>query len=145
VRLKIMADLGSSIPSQIAAVRLLAETGRLRRARRRELAARYRELTARLAARLPEWMWTPPSGGLSLWVRLPRGSAEEFAAVALQHGVSVVPGSLTSPDGSFSDHLRLPFVLEPRVIREGVERLARAWASYAPTPRREPRTLDVLV
>jgi DNA-binding transcriptional MocR family regulator len=144
-RLKIMADLGSSVLSQAAAVRLLEDADGVRKLRRREIAARFQELTAQLSRLLPDWTWFPPAGGLSLWVRLPRGSAEEFVAVALRHGVSVVPGSLASPDGGGSDHLRLPFVLEPRAMTEGVERLARAWKAYVPGPGTPVRSLDVLV
>jgi len=60
--------------------------------------------------------------------------------------VSVVPGPLASPDGSFADHLRLPFVLDRKPMEEGVMRLSRAWAAYTssnvPAAR---RSLDVLV
>jgi len=59
--------------------------------------------------------------------------------------VSIVPGPLTSPDGSFSDHLRLPFVLGKEEMREGIERLARAWDVYAAKAGRERASLDVLV
>lgn len=65
--------------------------------------------------------------------------------MALRYGVSVLPGAVTSPSGRFTDHLRLPFVLEGAAIREGVDRLARAWRGYAPAARREGRRLGVLV
>jgi DNA-binding transcriptional MocR family regulator len=87
----------------------------------------------------------PPAGGLSLWAKLPRGNADEFAQVALRHGVSVVPGSLASPEGGASDHLRLPFVLDAESMEEGIVRLARAWAAYGASARRERASLDVLV
>jgi DNA-binding transcriptional MocR family regulator len=73
------------------------------------------------------------------------GAAGEFAQVALRHGVSVVPGPLASPDGSFADHLRLPFVLGPEEMEEGIRRLARAWKAYSPTSRRARASLGVLV
>jgi aspartate/methionine/tyrosine aminotransferase len=50
--------------------------------------------------------------------------------VALRHGVAVVPGGLASPSGSMREYLRMPFLLEPEAMAEGVRRLARAWASY---------------
>ncbi len=144
-RRKIMADLGGSVLSQLAAVRLLARAGQMREIRRREIRERFDWLTRLLAKHLPEWTWTPAAGGLSLWVRLPRGNADQFAQVALRHGVSVVPGSLASPDGGFADHLRLPFVLDREPMEEGVRRLAGAWAAYAASARRERASLDVLV
>ncbi len=145
-RLKIMADLGGSVLSQLAALKLLARAERVKQKRRAQVRERFDLLTGLLARHLPEWEWTPPAGGLSLWVRLPRGDANEFAQLALRHGVSVVPGPLTSPDGGFADHLRLPFVLDSKPMEEGVMRLSRAWSAYAArdsVPAR--RSLDVLV
>jgi DNA-binding transcriptional MocR family regulator len=144
-RRKIMADLGGSVLSQLAAVRLLERAGHMREIRKREIRERFDWLTGLLGKHLPEWTWQPAAGGLSLWVRLPRGNADQFAQVALRHGVSVVPGSLASPDGGFADHLRLPFVLDRQPMEEGVRRLASAWSAYAVTARRERASLDVLV
>jgi DNA-binding transcriptional MocR family regulator len=144
-RLKIMADLGGSLIGQLVAVRLLAEAERVRAARRREMRERLDRLTRLLTRHLPGWSWTPPAGGLSLWVKLPRGDANTFAQVALRHGVAVVPGTLASPEGSFGDRLRMPFVLEAEPMREGVERLARAWEAYAGGEARRRRAAGVLV
>jgi DNA-binding transcriptional MocR family regulator len=130
-RLKIMADLGGSLIGQLVAVRLLAETERVRAVRRREMRERLARLTGLLSKHLPEWTWVEPAGGLSLWVKLPRGDASTFAQVALRHGVAVVPGTLASPSGGCADRLRVPYVLEAGPMREGVERLARAWDAYA--------------
>ncbi len=144
-RLKIMADLGGSPIGQLVAVRLLAEAERVRASRRREMRERLDRLTKLLARHLPDWQWTPPAGGLSLWVKLPRGDADTFAQVALRHGVAVVPGTLASPDGEFGDRLRIPFVLEAAPMREGVERLARAWEAYAGGESKRRRAAGVLV
>jgi DNA-binding transcriptional MocR family regulator len=144
-RLKIIADLGGSLLSQLAAVKLLARADKVKQIRRRQVRERFERLTGLLSRHLPDWTWVPPSGGLSLWVKLPEGAASEFAQVALRHGVSVVPGPLASPDGGFNDHLRLPYVLGPEQMEEGVRRLARAWEVYAPSPRRSRASLGVLV
>jgi len=142
-RLKIMADLGGSLVGQLGAVRLLAQADRVRQARRREMRERLDLLTRLLRKHLPSWKWTAPAGGLSLWVELPRGDADAFAQLALRHGVAVVPGTLASPTGGWGDRLRLPFVLDPGPMTEGVERLARAWGAYAPGQR--SRAASVLV
>jgi len=144
-RLKIIADLGGSLLSQLAAVKLLARADKVKQMRRRQVRERFERLTQLLSRHLPGWTWIPPSGGLSMWVKLPAGAASEFAQVALRHGVSVVPGPLASPDGGFDDHLRLPYVLGAEQMEEGVRRLARAWEIYAPSPRRARASLDVLV
>lgn len=143
--LKSMADLGSSVLSQAAAIQLFQDVDRIRAVRRREIAERLERLAGELSGRLPSWSFQRPAGGLSLWVRLPHGSAAEFARIALRHGVSLLPGSVASPEGRFADCLRLPFVLEADKIQEGVERLARAWDAYAPPSNRERRRLGVLV
>ncbi len=144
-KFKIMADLGASLVGQLVAARLLPEAARVRQARRREIRERLDRLTKLLARHLPDWSWAMPAGGLSLWVKLPHGDANEFAQVALRHGVSVVPGPLASPDGGCADRLRLPYVLDAGPMTEGVERLARAWSAYSAATRKEKADLGVLV
>jgi DNA-binding transcriptional MocR family regulator len=144
-RLKIMADLGGSLIGQLVAVRLLAEAERVRAMRRREMRERLERLTSLLSRLLPEWTWIEPAGGLTLWVKLPRGDASTFAQVALRHGVAVVPGALASPGGGCADRLRVPYVLEAGPMREGVERLARAWEAYAGGESKRRRAAGVLV
>lgn len=146
--LKVMSDLGNSPISQSVAARLMRRLPEIRARRRDELAERFETLAAELSARLPEWAWDPPLGGMSIWVRLPRGNAEEFAPIAQRHGVAILPGSLFSPSNGFSEYVRLPFCLEPREIRDGVRRLARAWKAYVPARAREgspTRPLNVVV
>lgn len=142
-RLKILTDLGCSILSQIAAVELLSRIDTIRRARRREVRTKYGRMARLLKTLLPSWSWTPPAGGLSLWVRLPHGDATGFAQVALRHGVAVVPGPLASPDSGGADRLRLPFVHEAETMTEGMQRLARAWRAYSPEARPERTSLIV--
>jgi DNA-binding transcriptional MocR family regulator len=144
-RLKIMADLGGSLVGQLGAVRLLAQSDRVKQARRREMRERLDGLTKLLGRNLPSWTWEAPAGGLSLWVKLPQGDANAFAQVALRHGVAVVPGTLASATGGCADRLRIPFVLDAVPMREGVERLARAWAAYAGPATRRSRVASVLV
>ncbi|MEO8190113.1 MAG: PLP-dependent aminotransferase family protein [Acidobacteriota bacterium] len=130
-RRKAMEDLGSSLPGQMMAVQLLEKRAAVADLRRRQVEQRLDALARGLARRLPDWTWKRPAGGLTLWVRLPRGQGSEFAQVASRHGVSVLPGPVCSPTNTFADHLRLAFVPEPEEIAEGVDRLARAWEKYA--------------
>ena len=142
-RLKVVADLSGSVIGQSLAARLLPRREEVVRLRRRQLVARLERLTGLLREELPEWSWAPPKGGLSLWLRLPTPSAEDLARVAPRHGVSIVPGPVNSPSGGCADRVRLPFVLEERLLAEGVARLARAWRAC-----REPageRRLGVIV
>jgi DNA-binding transcriptional MocR family regulator len=144
-RLKAVVDLGGSLPAQLMATRLLGAFDELQAARRTILVERCAAACTLLRALLPTWSWEQPQGGLCLWVRLPYGSAAEFAQVALRFGVSIVAGPVASADGSFADYLRLPFGRPPAEMQQGIQRLAAAWTAYAPL--REPRhqTLSVLV
>lgn len=134
--LKVMNDLGNSPISQSVAARLMRKLPSIRDRRRLEVAERRETLAAELSRLLPEWEWEIPSGGLSLWVRLPRGSADEFAETAARHGVAILRGSTCSPTNGSADHLRLPFCLAPDEVRDGIRRLARAWAQYEPARER---------
>lgn len=144
-RMKLVTDHGSSTVSQIVALRLLGELESIRDERRALVRERRAALEALLREHLPSWSWDRPTGGLCLWVRLPAGDATSFSQFATRHGVTLVPGPMTSVDGHFGDRVRLPYVLEPGPMREGVERLARAWAEYGPTIGSVPRAVRVVV
>jgi DNA-binding transcriptional MocR family regulator len=144
-RLKVMEDLGNSVVSQAVAARLLGRVAKVRELRRKQIRERYGVLSDEIARRLKDWSAPRPAGGLSVWAKLPRGNAAEFAAVARRFGVSILPGSTCSPSGRFPAHVRIPFGLEPDRIREGVKRLARAWREYSPSSAESPSRLDVVV
>jgi len=126
-RLKVTADLSGSLLSQALATRLLARYDEVVHGRRVESRRRLECLETLLRKALPDWSWTRPAGGLTLWVRLPTPSSEELARVAPRHGVAIVPGPVHSPSQGFKDRVRLPYVLDERLLVEGVTRLASAW------------------
>jgi DNA-binding transcriptional MocR family regulator len=131
-RMKAIADLGSPLLSQALAARLLPLAHQVSEVRGRQLAERRTALATALRELLPGWSWRLPPGGASLWARLPAGDARVLAQRAARHGVSFVPGPSFSPVGGHLDHLRLAFVLPPERLREGVARLAAAWAEGPP-------------
>lgn len=132
-RVKATQDLGSSAISQLLAERLLAHpaTEGFVADRNRELRQRYGVLAAALSDQLPEWRWSEPHGGLSLWVRLPAVVAEPFAQAALRDGVAVATAEALAPSGSHLDHLRLSFAGPPAELRSAVGRLAATWTRFA--------------
>lgn len=144
-RLKAVADLGTSLPSQAMAVHLLARREALQAVRFRELERRLTVLDDLLRRHLREWEWRTPVGGLSLWARLPDGSSTELAQIAHRRGVSIAPGSLMSPTGRFDDFVRLSFDHEEAILEEGVRRLAAAWKSYRKDLSAASSRLDVFV
>lgn len=85
-----------------------------------------------LADRMPpDVSWLRPEGGLFVWLELPeRIDADVVLADAIAaEKLSFVPGSACFPDQPRRNTLRLSFSLYPEpVIREGVDRLARAVA-----------------
>jgi 2-aminoadipate transaminase len=81
-----------------------------------------------------ETKWTRPDGGFFLWLDLPRDvSAAAVTAAAQTEGVAVFAGSTFYPggEGGFNG-LRLSYSnASPERIREGVERLHRAFTTVA--------------
>jgi len=129
-------DLGTPLVDQLLAARLLPRVDEVAQWRRDQLRERLDLVASLLVELLPEWTWEAPSGGTSLWVRLPNEGASQFAQVALRHGVMILPGSSFSVRDAYDDHLRIPFVIEPQALRMGIERLAAAWTEYS--ARRTP-------
>ena len=142
---KIVADHSTSLITQAIAARVLERIDEVAAATNAAAAERRSILAEELTARLPSWEWTMPAGGLALWVRLPDADAVAFSRLAATHGVIVRPGPLASPDGAFRDHIRIAYGAAPDAIREGVSRLAEAWAAYAvaATPRRPSLAVSV--
>ncbi|GHF04777.1 GntR family transcriptional regulator [Amycolatopsis deserti] len=129
-RAKARADLGTPVLDQVLATRLLGVEDEVRAERIAELRDRLTHATEALTVSLPEFRWTPPEGGLSLWLGLPSGTATSFSEVAARFGVAMVPGGVLSSRGLTDDHVRVVYARPPEVFDEGVRRLAAAWARY---------------
>jgi DNA-binding transcriptional MocR family regulator len=142
---RIVEDHASSLITQAIAVRVLERVDEVAAWTVAAATERRRIVTDALAARLPDWTWTTPAGGLALWVGLPDADAVAFSRLASRHGVIVRPGPLASPDGAFRDHIRIACGAEPDRLAEGIDRLASAWAAYAPGRRVGRASLAVSV
>ena len=129
-RLKVVADLGTSVLSQMVAARLVARMDEVVSLRRVELHRRLALLEDLLATLLPDWTWERPAGGFFLWVRIPAGNVPAFAQVALRHGILLTPGTVLTDDEACADRVRLPFLLPPEQLTLGIRRLAEAWKAY---------------
>jgi DNA-binding transcriptional MocR family regulator len=143
-RAKALADLGTPVLSQHLAARLLTDVVDTRRERVTWLGQKLDLTHQLLSDLLPDWTWDRPSGGLSLWLRLPAGSARGFAQLALRFGVVVVPGPLFSVDDHFDDRIRLTFGRTDAELETGVRRLVRAWRAYESSDHPEPMPVEVL-
>ena len=131
-RLRAALDLGASVPGQLVALRCLERLDDRTARLRTELSHRADVLCDLVAGQLPEWTWTRPTGGLSLWCRLPDGDGDALARRAPDWGVSVLPGSSAAVDQSCDGHVRLSFAAPVDRLRTGVDRLAVAWHSERP-------------
>ncbi|HWS52373.1 MAG TPA: aminotransferase class I/II-fold pyridoxal phosphate-dependent enzyme, partial [Microbacterium sp.] len=125
-----LADQSTSVPGQLLALDLLAHAEEQRRDSSRRHAEKLRLLQEQLTEHLPDWTYDAPRGGLSLWARLPVGSAAAVARLAATHGVSVAGSAAFAASVSPDDHIRLPFTAPDDVLVEGIRRLGGAWREY---------------
>jgi DNA-binding transcriptional MocR family regulator len=141
VQTKALQDFGTSPITQHVAAQMLrgieADDDWMPN-RRKELSERRNLLIDLLNEALPQWGVSRPSGGLSLWVRLPGTDTTAFAEAADRHGVHVMPGEQCATDGDYGDHIRMCFDRDPVVLREAVSRLAGAYSEFSRsrTPQR---------
>lgn len=127
VRIRTVTDLGSAVPGQLIALRLLPSVDELAAGRRRTLEEARVRTAGRLRDEAPDWELTLPRGGSALWVRLPVPDAGPVVRLARRHGVLVAPGSVARVGGQPDPHLRLCVDRPAPVIDEGLTRLLRAW------------------
>ncbi|WP_290063031.1 PLP-dependent aminotransferase family protein, partial [Amycolatopsis solani] len=126
-------DLGSPVFEQLVLTELLDDESAL--TRRREELRGYRDALAGFVRQhLPDWTFTLPKGGLSLWCRMPEPVSSRLAVAAAGHGVQVAPGSRFGVHGGLERWLRLPFSLPPETMEQAVRRLSTAEASVRGTP-----------
>lgn len=129
--LKSGEDLGTSLPAQLLATQLLPLIEEARAQRQESLRQGRAAVLDELATLLPEWTPYPPSGGASVWVRLPGGmSATVFAQLADRAGVHVFPGPTFSCVDGLDDHLRIAFAEPMPTVRAGMVRLACTWRRF---------------
>jgi DNA-binding transcriptional MocR family regulator len=133
-------DLASPVLDQLVVRELLLRVEEVRAERVTLLTASRQALVAALGDLLPAWEFTAPRGGMSLWARLPGPVSTALAGAAARLGVRIVPGPLFGVDGLLEDYVRLPYVQPPDVLRDAIERLARAYRSVetAAAPRSLP-------
>ncbi|MGD2184239.1 PLP-dependent aminotransferase family protein [Lusitaniella coriacea] len=110
-QLKMVTNITTAIAPQLTVAAFLANGGYDRHLRR--LRQAYQSQMARLTQAIceefpPETRVTRPCGGHVLWLELPK----EFDSMvlyqeALQHKISIAPGTIFSPSGGYQNCLRL--------------------------------------
>jgi DNA-binding transcriptional MocR family regulator len=126
-RLKMMMNIASSSPPQLALAEFLANGGYDHHLRSiRKIHARNISQMADAVARyFPEGTRiTHPSGGFILWVEMPAGAdAIKLYHRALEHQISIVPGPLFSLSNKYGNHIRLSAAQWDDKIEQGIKTL----------------------
>lgn len=123
--LKVCADLSSGLLTQMAVTEFCrrgALDTHLRRVRDRNR-GRVEALLDELERSMPEGTsWTRPTGGMTVWLKLPPTlDSDRIAEEAQRRGVVVNPGTAFYPNGGGRDGLRISYIREDESrIREGV-------------------------
>jgi DNA-binding transcriptional MocR family regulator len=127
MHLRLAADLGGSVPSQLLALRLFPHLDGMAVRRRAALAELVARSLLQLSTDLPEWQVTEPAGGSVLWAQLPVLDTGPFCQLARRHGVYVAPGAVARPGRAPDPHVRICVDRPWNVVEEGIRRLALAW------------------
>ncbi|MFE6777958.1 PLP-dependent aminotransferase family protein [Streptomyces sp. NPDC057702] len=122
------ADLGTPVIDQLAVNWLFGNGGWEEAVAMRRASARENRdaLVAALQRHLPDWEFTIPRGGLTLWVRTGGLSGSRIAEAGERLGVRVPSGPRFGIDGAFEGYVRLPFTVNGAVADEAAVRLASA-------------------
>lgn len=136
---RLSLDLGAPVLEQLVLTHLLSGPSADAAAQRDRLRVHRDVLAAELRSALPQWSFRLPSGGLSLWVELPRPVASALAAGAEREGLVITPGSVFAPEGGLASFVRLPYGRPPDELRTAVRILTGVWATLDDTgPATDP-------
>ncbi|MEV4109629.1 PLP-dependent aminotransferase family protein [Nonomuraea sp. NPDC049695] len=135
-------DIASPVLEQLVVARLFDRLEETRAERRRTLRASRDALVSGLREQLPEWTFTVPRGGGTLWVRLDGLGATPLVEAAAHHGVRLAPGPWFGLEGTLENYLRLPYTQPPQVLADVVTRI-RAARDHGPTGA--PRPSEALI
>lgn len=131
---RLSIDLGASAPSQLIALSLLPHLDDIAAERRRRLVEAVEYGHALLSEAMPEAVIGRPEGGSVLWTELPIADSGPFVSLARRHGVHVAPGSICVTGRLPGPYLRICVDRPLDLLREGADRLARAWRDARPSP-----------
>lgn len=120
-------DLGPSVPSQLLALALLPHLEDIAAERRRRLARAVDAALDQLATAIPDATVARPDGGSVLWVRFPVDDSAPLVEQARRQYVRVAPGSIHAADKAPGPFVRVDVDRPIELVREGIDRLARAW------------------
>lgn len=125
--LKLMTNISTPTPTQLAVAEFLTNGGYDRHLRR--LCRIYASQTAQMAAAVGRFFpegtrVSRPEGGHFLWVELPAG-IDSFCLYeqAMSHGISITPGPIFSATGKYSNCIRLNAASWSGRVEQAIETL----------------------
>lgn len=124
---RVQMDLGSSLFDQLVVAEMLG-TDSFLAVRRDQLRQRRDALAQALREHLPDWRFRLPDGGLTLWVRMPHGSATQLAADMERQGIYLAPGPVFSVEGGADTWLRIPYAKPEEQLVQAVRAMAATWS-----------------
>jgi len=126
-RLKMMVNLATSSPPQLAIAEFLAAGGydHHLRAIRRIYATNLSHMADAVVRYFPAGTrMTRPTGSFMLWVEMPEGcEAIQLYHQALRLGISIAPGPLFSLSDKYRNHVRLSSALWDEKVEQGIKTL----------------------
>ncbi|MDE9366828.1 PLP-dependent aminotransferase family protein [Luteipulveratus sp. YIM 133132] len=121
-------DLAPPVLEQLVVTDLLQTRAGLPDDTRRGLRERRDLVHGAISRELPGWQALSPSGGLSLWWRLPVARSSALSAAAERRGVLLAPGSAFAVEGQGLERwVRTPYALPAEQLEVAVERIVAAW------------------
>jgi DNA-binding transcriptional MocR family regulator len=128
-RLKMMTNLATASPTQLALAEFLATGGYDHHLRsiRRVYARNISQMADAVVRYFPEGTrMTHPGGSFMLWVEMPEGAdSVRLYHQALQHGIGITPGSIFSLSDKYRNCIRLSSAYWDERSERGVEILGR--------------------
>ncbi len=137
-------DMGGAVLDQLISAQLLSAAADILPPRRVMLAAQRDVLAEALRTGLPDWRFTLPGGGLSLWVELDAPVSSALARAAELFGVRLAPGPRFGVEGTLERFLRIPFARPAAELTEAVRRIAVARTELDTVPVGRPPTPTVV-
>ena len=128
-RLKLVTNIASATPTQLAVAEFLANGGYDRHLRtiRRDYARRVALMGEAIGRHFPQGTRVSrPKGGFSLWVEMPEQvDSLELYGRAVKEGMTIAPGPIFSASGKYRNFVRLNVAFWSERVEGAVEVLGR--------------------
>lgn len=136
-----LLDLSSPLLDQLLVCEMLADPEPILEHQRTTHRGLRDHLSAAVRDRLPDWEFTVPPGGLSLWITLPEPLSSRVVVAAESRGVALTAGPRFHTESGGERHLRLPYVADTDTLDRAVNVLAEVWPDVeAVAPQARPRS-----